>query len=95
MVVFISVSFNYIIFGANCAVKIIQLNLHFIYKQSLFLVYNKHTKSDKQSWKYIMNSFLNQFKNSRGKYDAKKIFWELFGMFSLILVFIMISFIIY
>jgi hypothetical protein len=40
-----------------------------------------------------MNSFLNQFKNSRGKYDAKKIFCELFGMFSLILVFIMILFI--
>ena len=42
-----------------------------------------------------MNSFLNQFKNSRGKYDAKKIFWELFGMLSLILVFIMILFIIW
>lgn len=53
MVMFVSVSFNYIIFGSIRVIQIINLNLHFIYKQSLFLVYNKHIKSDKQFLKEI------------------------------------------
>lgn len=53
MVMFIGVSFNYIIFGSIYAIQIINLNLHFIYKQSFFLVYNKHIKSDKQFLKEI------------------------------------------
>lgn len=53
MVVFISVSFNYIIFGSICAIEITNLNLHFIYKQNYYLIYNKHIKSDKQILKEI------------------------------------------
>ena len=39
-----------------------------------------------------MNSFLNQFKNSRGKYDAKKIFWELLGiLYAAIIVAVLVA----